>query len=81
MVTILPHDLVKEEPPGRFDLVLLRNSVLTYNTKPVQRQVLQRIRDHLDPSGLLVIGRTEEMPESSSEWRKVRRCIYQLSGT
>jgi chemotaxis protein methyltransferase CheR len=76
MVTILPHDLVKEEPPGRFDLVLLRNSVLTYNTKPVQRQVLQRIRDHLDPSGLLVIGRTEKLPEGTG-FEKISKCIYQ----
>ncbi len=75
LVEIFPHDLVKEEPPGRFDLVLLRNSVLTYNTKPVQRQVLQRIRDHLDPPGLLIIGRTEELPEGTG-WQEVSRCIY-----
>ena len=75
LVTIFRHDLVKEEPPGRFGLVLLRNSVLTYNTKAVQSLVLERIRDCLDPPGLLVIGRTEEMPEEAG-FKEVSKCIY-----
>jgi chemotaxis protein methyltransferase CheR len=75
MVAIFPHDLVKEEPPGRFDLVLLRNSVLTYNTESVQREVLERIRGCLDPPGLLVIGRTEKLPVGVG-YEKISKCVY-----
>ncbi len=75
MVTIVSHDILKEEPPGRFDVVLLRNSVLTYNTEPVQREVLERIRECLYPPGLLVIGRTEQLPEGTG-FKEISKCIY-----
>jgi chemotaxis methyl-accepting protein methylase len=78
MVTILPHDIINEEPPGRFNVVLLRNSVLTYNQELVRREVLERIRGCLDPPGLLVIGRTEKLPEGD-DFTEVSRCIYKLA--
>lgn len=77
MVTIVDHDILEEEPPGRFNMVMLRNSVLTYNTEPVQREVLEKIRGCLDPPGLLVIGRTEKLPEGTG-FEEVSKCIYQL---
>jgi chemotaxis protein methyltransferase CheR len=76
MVTIVPHDIIRKEPPGRFNVVLLRNSVLTYNTELVQREVLERIRECLYPPGLLVIGRTEKLPEGAG-FEEIGKCIYQ----
>jgi two-component system CheB/CheR fusion protein len=62
-VRFATHNLVTEEPPGTFGLVLLRNSVLTYNSADIQEQVLSRINLCLVDPGLLVIGRTESLPE------------------
>jgi chemotaxis protein methyltransferase CheR len=75
MVKTRRHDIVKEEPPGLFHIVLLRNSVFTYNTEEVQREVLRKIRGCLLPPGLLVVGRTENIPEGAG-FREVSLCIY-----
>ncbi len=77
MVDIRFHDLLHMAPPGRFHVVFLRNSVLTYNTDEIQLKVLYRIRDCLLTPGYLVIGRTEMIPEGLG-FEEVRKCIYQL---
>ncbi len=69
------HDLLNADPPGRFHLALLRNSILTYNTDEVQRNVLARIRECLLSPGYLVIGRTEKLPEAAG-FEEVSRCVY-----
>ena len=74
-VTFRRHDLLHEGPPGRFHLVLLRNSILTYNTVPVQKKVLAAIAGCLDYPGLLVIGRKETLPEGTG-FENVKKSIY-----
>ena len=69
------HDLLTMDPPGQFQLILLRNSILTYNTDEVQRNVLARIRECLEEPGYLVIGRTEKLPEGT-DFEEVSKCIY-----
>ena len=78
LVTFRHHDITADEPPGRFHMVFLRNSVLTYNVEEVQFQVLNRIRGCLLDPGDLVIGRTETMPEGAG-FEKVSQCIYRLT--
>jgi len=78
LVEVRPHDLVTMVPPGRFHMVFLRNSILTYNTDEVQRKVLGRIRECLVTPGYLVIGRTEKMPEGVG-FDQVSRCIYRMT--
>lgn len=75
IVKIRRHDFVKEDSPGLFHVVLLRNSVLTYNTEDIQREVLRKIRGCLMPTGFLIIGRTEKIPEGMG-FREVSQCIY-----
>jgi chemotaxis methyl-accepting protein methylase len=74
-VQIRRHDIVREDPPGAFHVVLLRNSILTYNTERVQREVLSKVHGCLLVPGLLVIGRTEKLPEGTG-FEEVGRCIY-----
>ncbi len=79
MVNFRYHDLVKEPPPGKYHAVFLRNTVLTYNVDPVARKVLEKIRGCLRGPGLLVIGRTEKLPEGSG-FKEVSKCIYRKDG-
>jgi len=71
------HDLLTEDPPGRFHMVFLRNSLLTYNIEEIQRRVLGRIRGCLLDPGYLIIGRTEKMPQGVG-FEEVSRCVYRL---
>lgn len=75
MVRIMGHDIVRQDPPGSFHGVFLRNSVLTYNTEQVQRKVLEKIHGCLLEPGLLVIGRTEKVPDGTG-FEEIRKCIY-----
>ena len=77
MVDIRFHDLLHMTPPGRFHVVFLRNSVLTYNTDEIQLKVLDRIRACLLTPGYLVIGRTEEIPDGAG-FVQISPCIYRL---
>lgn len=74
-ITLKRHDLLREDPPGRFGLVLLRNSILTYNTDRIVRDVLARVHGCLNMPGILVIGRTESMPQDAG-FEMVKKCIY-----
>lgn len=49
--------------PGQmYDLILLRNSVLTYYEPPQQTRVLRKVLACLRPGGTLVIGSQEKLP-------------------
>ena len=69
------NDMLRDPAPGPFNLVLLRNSILTYNTGEVQRAVLEKVRECLIPPGLIVIGRKEDLPEGTG-FEQVKGCIY-----
>jgi chemotaxis protein methyltransferase CheR len=57
------QDIRVTAPEGRFNLILCRYLVLTYFEKALQRRTLARLIDKLEPSGALVVGVTEGMPE------------------
>ena len=75
LVEVRRHDLLTMSPPGQFHLVLLRNSILTYNTEEIQRKVLDRIHKCLLSPGYLIIGRTEKLPEEVP-FEIISKCIY-----
>lgn len=57
------HDFLIDNPPASdFDIVFLRNNLLTYYPGETIQRPLERIIDALSPSGFLVIGAKEEMP-------------------
>lgn len=45
-----------------FQLILLRNNILTYLEPAAQTKVLSRVLGHLQPGGLLLVGRGERLP-------------------
>ena len=60
------RDYVKEEPPGfHFDIIFLRNGLLTYWDDPVKTRVLNKILERLVPEGHFIIGGRETVdPET-----------------
>lgn len=54
------HDLVKGQPFGKFDLVLVRN-VLIYFNKQLQNDVLRVIHESMTLGGYLVLGSKETL--------------------
>ena len=69
------NDILRDPTPSPFNLVLLRNSILTYNTDEVQRAVLEKIHKCMISPGLIVIGRKESLPEGTG-FERVEGCIY-----
>jgi len=63
VVEFLQQDLRQEMLPGVFDLILCRNSALTYFAAALQRQVMEELMGRLRPGGALVIGIHESLPE------------------
>jgi chemotaxis protein methyltransferase CheR len=56
------QDIRTGSPAESFHLILCRNLAFTYFGDPVQRQVLEGLREHLVPGGFLVIGKHEAIP-------------------
>lgn len=73
------QDIRVETPPGMFDLIMCRNLALTYFVDYLQRQVLGRIEEVLQPGGILVIGIHEKLPEDYYGFtaRSQRLGVYQ----
>ena len=67
------HDLTKDPPFPRIDLVSCRN-VLIYLEPILQRKVLETIAYALNPGGFLLLGKTEDIGAHASlftavEWK------------
>jgi chemotaxis protein methyltransferase CheR len=59
------HDIVKHAPPAPcFDLVFLRNNLLTYYRPPEMEKALAAILSVLVPGGMLITGSHEKLPVS-----------------
>jgi chemotaxis protein methyltransferase CheR len=61
------QDLRSEMPPHPFDLILCRYVAFTYFAVPLQRTVLARMVDRLQPGGYLVIGSDETLPDGARD--------------
>lgn len=57
-------DLCSTLPDRSFDLIFLRNNVLTYLDESSKALVFQRIVDKLEPGGILVKGAHETIPQT-----------------
>jgi len=74
----LNHDFVSETPPKvTFDLIFLRNNLLTYYEPPDKTRAFLQILEPLRPGGFLIIGNNEEIPveevplKSCTEYRYI----------
>ena len=58
-------DLLRDPPPGRFDLILCRNAAFTYFSPEKRLAVAGTFAAALWEGGYLVIGRTESLPREA----------------
>jgi chemotaxis methyl-accepting protein methylase len=78
------HDLTADPPPAQdFQIVFLRNNLLTYYRDEVVKAALPAIVDSLVPGGYLVIGRKEKLPDSLKGFHPHRSvsCLYRKQGS
>jgi two-component system CheB/CheR fusion protein len=66
------HDLIRDPPFSRLDLISCRN-VLIYLEAPVQRRVMANFHYALNPGGLLVLGSSETIVASADLFLPVHR--------
>ncbi len=58
----LVHHLLSDPPGKAFDLIFLRNNLLTYYTDEVKIPAARKVVEALAPGGFLVIGSHEKLP-------------------
>jgi len=58
------HQVMSPPPAGGFHLILLRNNVMTYFQEPLRIEALNQVIPSLVPSGLLILGARERLPET-----------------
>jgi len=56
------HNLLSNPPGIAFDLIFLRNNLLTYYVDEFKIPAIKRIVNSLASGGLLIIGNHERMP-------------------
>lgn len=63
------HNLRSAPPGGPYDLILLRNNILTYFDDPLKSEAFAKVIGALAPAGLLVIGTHEKLPPGYEAFR------------
>lgn len=61
----MQHDLLWDPPSAVFNIIFLRNNLLTYYRQSVQQAVLSRILKQLTRPGLLIVGSRESCPPAA----------------
>ena len=64
---------------GTFDAIFCRN-VLIYFDKPTQRQVLERLRERLEPDGIYFAGHSESLLHAADLFEPCGRTAYRALG-
>jgi len=79
-VRFLAHDVRTEPPRGPFDLVLCRNLVFTYFDEQLQLEIAELLISVVRPSGYLVIGAHEQLPDGIEALTAVDggRCVWRV---
>jgi len=58
------RDISDSIPGHTFNIVLCRNLVFTYFQQKQQKEFLRKLKPHLKPNGLLIIGSNEVLPDT-----------------
>jgi chemotaxis methyl-accepting protein methylase len=61
------HHLLSDPPDSDFDIIFLRNNVLTYYEDRLKEKAFKKVLNSLAPNGLLIIGSHEELPFETAD--------------
>lgn len=75
-VTWRQDDVRESMPEGPFDLLLCRNLVFTYFETDLQRHLLDRFLDRLQPGGVLALAPDEALPPGDWPLQTVGKALY-----
>ncbi|UCD32943.1 MAG: hypothetical protein JSW04_11650 [Desulfobacterales bacterium] len=70
------HHLLSDPPDSGFNIIFLRNNVLTYYGDRLKNKAFNNVFSSLLPFGLLIIGSHESLPSDSSDLTRVARLPY-----
>ncbi len=76
----IEHDFISESAPCKnFDMIFLRNNLLTYYEPPTKMRALIQVLTALRCGGFLIIGNNEEIPTGKFPLKSYSgyRCIFQ----
>lgn len=68
------QDIFLEPPGSGFDIIFLRNNLLTYYNDRLKEKGFTRVARALAPGGWLIVGSHEKMPAAASNFRR-HHCI------
>ncbi|MFO8083611.1 MAG: CheR family methyltransferase [Desulfobacterales bacterium] len=66
------HHLLYDPPGSKFDIIFLRNNVLTYYEDLLKKKAFRKILDSLAPFGFLIIGSHESLPFETRELTEIK---------
>jgi len=69
-------DLTTELPNSMFQIIFLRNNILTYYRRALQIRAFERILDSLAPGGLFITGCHESLPVETGGLAPMSDCQY-----
>lgn len=75
------HDLFSHPPGLEFDIIFLRNNVLTYYEPDLQAEALKQILGNLAPGGYLIIGSHEQLPFQPADLLPLPELTYVFKKT
>ncbi|MGD2100447.1 MAG: CheR family methyltransferase [Desulfobacterales bacterium] len=64
------RDILAEPPGTAFNIVFLRNNLLTYYKEPLKEEGLSRVSKALIPKGWLIVGSHEKLPAGALNFRR-----------
>ncbi len=70
------RSLESSPPISHFNIIFLRNNLLTYYTPHVQKNIFNTILDSLAPLGWLIIGSRETLPDECPDLKNLRSCAF-----
>jgi chemotaxis methyl-accepting protein methylase len=70
------RNLLTEPSDRRFQIIFLRNNILTYCRQAVHMEALVQILNSLVPGGLLILGRHERLPHGTAGIKPMDECPF-----
>jgi chemotaxis protein methyltransferase CheR len=75
-ITWKSHHLLSHAPGSNFDIIFLRNNVLTYYEDSLKNRAFSNVMESLAPCGVLVLGSRETIPFETSDIEDVKPYSY-----